>query len=786
MQNHRSISVRRSFSLFVAILALVITQVGFIFTPVFAQDEVPTPQETTQPTPTSTETLPTEAVEPTEPPLDDQVIPPTPVMTDEEAIQAALDDSLNQMREMSLAYLLYDVEIDHLEFAEDGSLALVWLAFHDPQTGENIATEPGLALARRAEDGQAWGITLQVDPAWTETLALVPEAMLSAENKAELLAPEPDEASAQATTPIGGYKLPWKGGTYNYISGSIGHVLTYKSCPTTCMYAFDFADGTMFPIHAARSGVVKYFYDSAANGNTSTTNYIVLEDASTTPTTYQVYYHLAQGTIPAGLRVVGAPVSQGQYIGNADDTGASTGHHLHFHVHTNPNAVWSTSIDITFDDVGENGGRPRTCAEAAAYPSYGTQCAPGNKLLSGNSSGAAPAAPAITGPSGTLKTSKPALTWNAVPNANQYSLWINKVGQTSAALSVSVNADVCSGNMCSYTPTTALADASYEFKARAGTDAGWSAWSTPTSFTLNTVPTVPELVSPGGQISINNPAYTWKVVPGASRYYLMVYAEKSSSYVIYRTLTADAVCGAETCAYTSTLKLGHGNYKFKVRAGNATVWSAYSAFMTFNAYLAPVPPTLTEPAADTKITIQRPTYRWQAVPGATKYQIHVYSLTKKATVGTYAATSTYLCTGDVCSYKPATNLASGKYQVRIRAYNSYGYGDYSAYTPFTVQLVPDPPATVSPSGTISTLSPAYTWKAVPGVTSYYLMVWSYAENTYIIYRTLYPANVCSGDTCAYTSTANVVKGRAYGFKVRASNSFGVGVFSPYMDFTVAQ
>lgn len=780
MQKHRRLSVCRYLCLCAAALALIITQVGFLTSPVFAQDETPPPQETLQPTETPTQVPTPDA------PLDSQVEPPTPVVPDEDAIQAALDESLNQMREMSLAYLLYTVKIDHLEFAEDGTQALVWLAFHDPETGENIATEPGLAIARRSADGLGWGVTLQVDPAWSETLALVPETLLDAELKAEMIAPTPDEISAQATTPIGGYKLPWKGGTFNYISGSIGHVLTYKSCPTTCMYAFDFADGTMFPIHAARSGTVKFFYDSAVNGNTSTTNYIVLEDASTTPTTYQVYYHLAQGTIPTALRVIGAPVSQGQYIGNADDTGASTGHHLHFHVHTNPNAVWSSSIDITFDDVAENGGRPRTCSEAAAYPTYGTECAPGNKLLSGNSSGPSPAAPAVIGPSGTVKNSKPTLTWNPVPNANQYSLWINKTGLTSAALSVSVNADVCAGGVCSYTPTTALPDASYEFKARAGTDAGWSGWCTAASFTINTLPSVPELISPSGQINIDNPAYTWKVVPGASRYYLMVYSESSASNVIYRTLTASAVCGAETCAYTSTLKLMHGNYKFKVRAGNATVWSAYSSDLLFKANLAPAPPALSEPAAETKVTLQRPTYRWTAVPGATKYNIYVYSLTKKAAVGNYTATSAFLCTGSNCSYKPSTNLASGKYQYRIRAYNAYGYGDYSAYVPFTVQLVPDPPLTVSPGGTINTLSPAYTWKAVPGVTSYYLMVWCYAEDAYIIYRTLYPANVCSGDTCSYTSTANVVRGQNYGFKVRASNSFGVGSFSPYLDFTVAQ
>ena len=50
---------------------------------------------------------------------------------------------------------------------------------------------------------------------------------------------------------------------------------------------------------------------------------------------------------------------RGQFIGIADDTGVSSGNHLHFMVHTNPSSYWGTSVDITFEDVAINGGRPR-------------------------------------------------------------------------------------------------------------------------------------------------------------------------------------------------------------------------------------------------------------------------------------------------------------------------------------------------------------------------------------------------------------------------------------------
>ena len=302
--------------------------------------------------------------------------PPDPRL---EAINTALQEAIRG-REDVLAFLIYDVVIDHLQFSESGDLALVWLAMVDRDTGEIIPGEPGLVIARPEDEG--WRLWFQSDPDWSEQLAGVPETLLSAELRANY---QPVvQKAAKAGVVYSGYKLPWPAGLSKRVSGSIGHVLTYKTCPSTCLYAFDFADGTMFPVVAARAGRVKYAVWQWPNGNTEHTNFLILEDDTTVPTTYQVYYHLAQDSIPANLRVLGTQVYQGQFIGNADDTGASTGHHLHFHVHTNKNSYWGTSIDITFDDVTVNGGRPRTCTEAAQFPEYGSQCMPKSLYTSTN------------------------------------------------------------------------------------------------------------------------------------------------------------------------------------------------------------------------------------------------------------------------------------------------------------------------------------------------------------------------------------------------------------------
>lgn len=299
-------------------------------------------------------------------------------------------------REDVLAFIIFRITIDHVDFSKDESLALVWFSMVDKQTGLVQNSEPGLVIAHATGDAtQRWRVTFQADPTFAVELMAVPDTMISEEARAHYM-PAIQQVSKDGVV-YRGYKLPWTKGLSVNLTGSIGHVFTYKSCPSSCLYAFDFANGTMFDIKAAKHGYVKYFEDGNANGNATDTNYIVLEDPSTTPTTYQVYYHLAQGSIPAALKRSGAEVMQGQFIGKADDTGYSTGNHLHFHVHTTPNSIWGNSVDIVFDEVAVNGGRPRTCTESSAYPDYGPECVSGNKYISQNGDVATPTG-AITSP----------------------------------------------------------------------------------------------------------------------------------------------------------------------------------------------------------------------------------------------------------------------------------------------------------------------------------------------------------------------------------------------------
>jgi len=70
-------------------------------------------------------------------------------------------------------------------------------------------------------------------------------------------------------------------------------------------------------------------------------------------------------------------VYQGEYLANADDTGESTGNHLHFMVHADPTSYWGTSVDIVFDEVTVNGGVPAPVLRLLISLNTGLNACPG-------------------------------------------------------------------------------------------------------------------------------------------------------------------------------------------------------------------------------------------------------------------------------------------------------------------------------------------------------------------------------------------------------------------------
>lgn len=290
----------------------------------------------------------------------------------------------NQLPEKLTTMGHQDWALDDLQFSEDKLEAMLWMGTVDAETGATLGSEPNILLALYNSETNQWELhTTDED----EFYGLLMNSAFS-ESEFAMRFEEDDSKVVPKGVVYGGYLLPWQAGVTKSLTWSVGH----KSCASSyCRYAFDFADGTMFDLLASKGGYVYHWKDSCANGNSACTNSITLEDRTTTPWTYQIYLHIAKNSIPAQLKNRGTYVWQGTKLARVDDTGYSTGHHVHFMViqKTTLDACktycWGKSVDITFKDVTINwdaatqGGRPRLPGEASWYGGKGKV-----KYVSGN------------------------------------------------------------------------------------------------------------------------------------------------------------------------------------------------------------------------------------------------------------------------------------------------------------------------------------------------------------------------------------------------------------------
>jgi hypothetical protein len=268
--------------------------------------------------------------------------------------------------------IVTNLQVTDVEVSQDQLWATAWVVYYDSQIGAMIPSEPALAVTQYIDNN--WQVFLPSDPGWQESIYALPVDLMTKEEKDMWVAM--NQGTTEAFPTQSGYFLPWHGGQTAYLSRSVGHDADFA----TAHFAYDFympgtsvcptggnsvlgTTGTNFDIYASRVATVWGWNDSVVDCDHSIVNFIVLRNVDD-PSIFQLYMHLAQGSIPTELKTVGAPVSRGQFIGRVDNTGNSTGSHLHFQIEHQPywptdNPYWNTALDMTFNDVDINGGRPR-------------------------------------------------------------------------------------------------------------------------------------------------------------------------------------------------------------------------------------------------------------------------------------------------------------------------------------------------------------------------------------------------------------------------------------------
>jgi hypothetical protein len=292
-------------------------------------------------------------------------------------------------------------------------------------------------------------------------------------------------------------------------------------------------------------------------------------------------------------------------------------------------------------------------------------------------SGVPPVATTLISPSGTITTTTPTYTWNAVSNASYYLFWINGSETWYTASSAGCGSGT---GTCSVTGS-ALAAGSYNtWYVRTYNSYGYGPWSSGKGFTISgggVPPVATTLISPSGTITTTTPTYTWNAVSNASYYLFWI----NGSETWYTASSAGCGSGTGTCSVTGSA-LAAGSYNtWYVRTWNSAGYGPWSSGMNFNVGVVVVLPTATTLISPSgTITTTTPTYIWNAVSNASYYLFWI-----NGSETWYTASSAGCGSGTGTCSVTGSALAAGSYNTwYVRTWNSAGYGPWSSGMGFTI------------------------------------------------------------------------------------------------------
>jgi hypothetical protein len=398
----------------------------------------------------------------------------------------------------------------------------------------------------------------------------------------------------------------------------------------------------------------------------------------------------------------------------------------------------------------------------------------------------------LVAPSGSIATQTPTYTWNAVAQATQYLLWVDDASGGRIRNTYTTAQVGCAGGTgtCSVTPSVVLVPGAAQWFIIASNSAGSGPWSLGMGFTVPGAPPPPAatLISPSGSIGTQTPAFVWNAVSAATHY--LLWLDDSSGGRLRQTYTAAQVgceTGTGTCTVTPNLVLTPGNGIWWIVTSNASGSGPWSAGMPFTVPGPPPPPAATLVSPSGGIATQTPVFTWNAVATATHYLLWLDDSSGGRLRQTYTAEQT-ACGGGTgtCTVAPNLVLTPGEGQWWIVTSNASGNGPWSARMAFTVAGPPPPPAAtlVSPSGSIATQTPAFTWNAVATATHY--LLWLDDSSGGRLRQTYTAAQAgCESGTGTCTVAPNLVLNPGNGtWWIVSGNASGNGPWSAAMPFTV--
>ena len=177
----------------------------------------------------------------------------------------------------------------------------------------------------------------------------------------------------------------------------------------------------------------------------------------------------------------------------------------------------------------------------------------------------------------------------------------------------------------------------------------------------------------------------------------------------------------------------------------------------------------------------KPTFKWTEVEGATFYHLYVYKIVLGGVVKIYRKTyKSSVCEDSVCTVTPSTSLGYRDYQWKVRADVDEEWRDFSEYTYFSTAGTTTTAKT--PSSTIYTDTPTFSWVEIIGATQYEILV--YNSKGKVIQKQYTSDFTCEDGLCSADSSAALDMG-SYKWRVRAFYGSKWRSYSDKKSFKVA-
>ena len=292
----------------------------------------------------------------------------------------------------------------------------------------------------------------------------------------------------------------------------------------------------------------------------------------------------------------------------------------------------------------------------------------------------------------------PTVSWDAIPGASRYELWVDDVDRGQQRVMHQTNLTTTS-----YTPTDSVPAGRYRIWVRAfDVEENATLWSSPHTFQVRVIPQFAGDINSTGN---PRPELSWNAVDDADHYELWVrgLGQGQDPYIHETQLSGTQ--------FTPTADMPIGAYYGWIRGvyadDSTTDWSAVERFriVTSTEITGPV-------GRDSDRT---PTIQWNSVLGADCYELWV---SNKSTGQSQVIHKTDITSTE---FTPPSDIPVGVYQSWLRAVDSQGIlAQWSACHEFTVTL--PPPTIVTPQGTVSGSAVQFEWTSVTDAQQYELWV----------------------------------------------------------------